>query len=92
MWKRSYDRAGVALVSNGISADHAAYLGYGGLGLVLGDSKLSYGREWLVEGYYTAHIWRGLFLGPDLQYVDNPGYNKARGPVVVPSFRIHIEL
>ena len=92
MWHRRYDRAGVAFVSNGIKADHAAYLGYGGLGFVLGDGKLSYGRESLLEGYYTAHVWRGLFLGPDLQFVNNPGYNRARGPVWVPSFRIHIEL
>jgi hypothetical protein len=92
MWGRRYDRAGAALASNGITREHAAYLGYGGLGLVLGDGKLSYGRETLMESYYTAHVWRGLFVGPDIQLLVNPGYNQARGPVVVPSFRIHVEL
>jgi len=92
MWKRSYDRAGTAFTSNGITREHANYLSYGGLGFVLGDGGLTYGRESVVEGYYTAHIWRGLYLGPDLQYIVNPGYNRVRGPVTVPSFRLHVEL
>jgi hypothetical protein len=28
----------------------------------------------------------------DIQYIDNPGYNRARGPVVVPGMRMHVEL
>lgn len=92
LWKRRYDRAGIAFVSNGISKEHAQYLAYGGLGFVLGDGGLAYGRENLSEIYYTAHVWRGIFLGPDLQYIVNPGYNQARGPVVIPSFRLHLEL
>ena len=92
LWKRRYDRAGIAFASNGITKEHQQYLAYGGLGFLLGDGGLKYGRESLLESYYTAHIWRGLFLGPDLQYIVNPGYNQVRGPVVVPSFRMHVEL
>jgi len=92
LWKRRYDRAGLAFVSNGITREHAQYLAYGGLGFVLGDGGLRYGRENLLESYYTVHIWRGIYLGPDLQYIVNPGYNQVRGPVVVPSFRVHFEL
>jgi len=92
MWKRNNDRAGIAFASNGISHDHALYLAYGGLGFVLGDGGLKYGRENPIEGYYTAHIWRGIYLGPDLQYIVNPGYDQLRGPVLVPSFRLHVEL
>ena len=91
MWKRKYDRAGVAFASNAISSVHARYLALGGLGFVLGDGALKYARENLMDSYYTAHVWRGLYLGPDLQYIVNPGYNQARGPVVVPSFRVHLE-
>ncbi len=91
MWKRKYDRAGIAFVSNGISSEHARYLSYGGLGFILGDGGLTYGRENILETYYTAHAWRGIYLGPDLQYIVNPGYNQVRGPVTVPSFRLHIE-
>ena len=92
LWKRNYDRAGVAIFTNGITSEHARYLSYGGLGLVLGDGGLSYGRETGIASYYTAHIWRGLYAGPDLQFIVNPGYNTVRGPVFVPSFRLHLEL
>lgn len=90
-WKRNSDRAGLAFASNGIAKDHVLYLSYGGLDFVLGDGGLKYGRENMLESYYTAHIWRGIYVGPDLQYVVHPGYNEARGPVVVPSFRVHVE-
>jgi high affinity Mn2+ porin len=92
LWRRGNDRAGFATASNGIKSDHAKYLGYGGLGFVLGDGALQYSRENIFEIYYTAHIWRGLYMGPDLQNIVNPGYNQQRGPVFVPSFRFHIEL
>jgi hypothetical protein len=26
-----------------------------------------------------------------VQHINNPGYNRDRGPVVVPSFRLHTE-
>ena len=92
LWKRNHDRAGAAVASNAISSEHARYLSYGGLGSVLGDGALKYGRENLLEGYYTAHAWRGIYLGPDLQYVVHPGYNRVRGPVLIASFRLHLEL
>jgi high affinity Mn2+ porin len=91
MWKRKYDRAGIAFVSNAISSEHARYLSFGGLGFILGDGGLTYGRENILESYYTAHAWRGIYLGPGLQYITNPGYNQVRGPVIVPSFRLHVE-
>ena len=92
LWKRNFDRAGVAFASNGISSVHARYLALGGLGFILGDGGLKYGRENLIETYYTAHIWRGLYVGPDAQYIANPGYNQARGPIFVGSFRVHVEM
>jgi high affinity Mn2+ porin len=92
LWRRKYDRAGVAVASNAIASPHARYLSLGGLGAFLGDGSLKYGRENIFEGYYTAHVWRGLWVGPDFQYVVNPGYNQARGPVFVGSFRAHLEL
>ena len=91
LWKRNYDRAGLAFASNGLSSVHARYLALGGLGFVLGDGALHYGRENLIEGYYTVHLWRGLYSGSDLQFISKPGFNQARGPVVVPSFRAHVE-
>jgi high affinity Mn2+ porin len=90
-WHRKQDRAGVALVSNGIKKDHQIYLADGGLGFLLGDGRLNYGRENIVESYYTAHVWRGIYVAPGVQYIVNPGYNRDRGPVVVPTLRLHGE-
>ena len=91
LWRRRYDRAGVALVSNAICRDHQLYLAKGGYGFLIGDGALTYGREGIVETYYTAHVWRGIYLAPGLQHVVNPGYNRDRGPVLIPSFRAHVE-
>jgi len=91
LWHRVYDRAGLAVVTNGICKDHQIYLADGGLGFLLGDGALRYGRENIVETYYTAHVWRGIYVAPGLQHINNPGYNRDRGPVLVPSFKLHLE-
>jgi len=90
-WHRKQDRAGIAFVSNAIKKDHQNYLADGGLGFLLGDGHLNYGRENIFESYYTVHVWRGIYLAPGLQHINNPGYNRDRGPVVVPTFRAHVE-
>jgi carbohydrate-selective porin OprB len=90
-WRRKSDRAGIVFVSNGISRDHQEYLALGGDGFILGDGKLNYGRENIAEAYYTLHVWRGVFASLDFQYVDHPGYNRDRGPVVVPGLRLHVD-
>jgi hypothetical protein len=91
LWKRRWDRAGAVFVSNGISRDHQEYLALGGSGFLLGDGGLNYGRENIVEAYYTLHAWRGIYPSFDLQHISNPGYNRDRGPVLVPSLRLHVE-
>jgi high affinity Mn2+ porin len=90
-WHRKQDRAAIAFVTNGIKKDHQVYLADGGLGFLLGDGGLNYGRENIVESYYTAHVWRGIYIAPGVQHINNPGYNRDRGPVVVPSLRAHVE-
>jgi high affinity Mn2+ porin len=90
-WHRRNDRAGVAFVANGIVAAHQQYLALGGLGFILGDGGLSYGPEKIVEVFYTAHLWRGFFASFDLQHINNPGYNMARGPVTVGGLRFHTD-
>jgi len=90
-WHRRQDRAGIAFVTNAIKKDHQTYLADGGLGFLLGDGGLDYGRENIIESYYTAHVWRGIYIAPGLQHINNPGYNRDRGPVLVPTFRVHVE-
>ncbi len=90
-WHRPVDKVGLAFVSNAIKADHQEYLKLGGLGFLLGDGNLNYGRENIVESYYNWHAWRGLFYALDVQHIDNPGYNRDRGPAWVGSVRAHVD-
>jgi hypothetical protein len=90
-WHRNQDKFGAAVVSNAIKRDHQRYLRYGGLGFLLGDGNLNYGRENIVESYYTWHAWRGLFYAIDIQHISDPGYNRDRGPAWVGSVRAHID-
>jgi hypothetical protein len=90
-WRRSNDKVGVAFVSNAIKRDHQNYLHYGGLGFLLGDGNLRYGREDILEWYYNAHIWRGLFGTFGGTQIAHPGYNTDRGPVYVTTVRAHID-
>ena len=92
IWRRSLDRAGFAFTSNALSADHRLYLELGGHGFLLADGRLNYGREKIVEAFYTFHLYRGIFWSFDLQHINNPGYNRDRGPVLVPGVRLHLEL
>jgi high affinity Mn2+ porin len=91
LWGRSHDRFGVAFASNGLSEPHREYLALGGQGFLLGDGALTYGREDIVETYYTAHLWRGLSASGGIQYIDHPGYNRDRGPVLVEMLRLHAD-
>ena len=90
-WSRSNDKVGVAFVSNAIKRDHQNYLHYGGLGFLLGDGGLTYRRENIVEWYYNAHLWRGFYSMVGGSYIVDPGYNRDRGPVYVPTVRAHVE-
>ncbi len=90
-WGRRNDKVGVAFSSNAIKRDHQIYLADGGLGFLLGDGHLRYGRENTVESYYNLHTWRGLYFALGLSHINNPGYNRDRGPVWVPSVRAHVD-
>jgi len=91
LWNRSNDRLGIAIVSNGLSTAHRTYLALGGVGFLLGDGTLRYGRENIVETYYTAHLWRGVSAAAGLQYIRDPGYNRDRGPALVEMLRLHLD-
>ncbi len=90
-WRRPNDKLGETFIASGISGDHARYLQLGGLGFILGDGGLSYGREKIFETFYTAHIWGGISVSVDWKHLTDPGYNSARGPVSVLGFRLHLE-
>jgi high affinity Mn2+ porin len=91
-WQRPADTLGVALAVNALAAPARAYFAAGGLGILIGDGQLPrYGRERIVEAYYSARFEPGLSVGVDLQQIANPGYNRDRGPVRVYGLRLHAE-
>jgi high affinity Mn2+ porin len=89
-WKRQEDVVGLAVVVNGVSAEHRDFLKNGGYGFIIGDGMLNYGHEAIVETFYSAKLYSSLWVTFDYQFVNNPGYNKDRGPVHVFSLRAHI--
>jgi carbohydrate-selective porin OprB len=94
-WGRTNDRFGIALVSQGLSAPHREYLAAGGVGFLLGDGRLRYGREQILETYYRWQVLQvfgiKLQLSPDFQLIRNPGYNEDRGPARFWGIRLHLE-
>ena len=90
-FRRPHDKLGITFVTNAIKKDHQNYLALGGLGFLLGDGKLRYAREDIVEAYSNVHAWKGVYYALDLQFIDHPGYNQDRGPVLVESVRMHVD-
>jgi high affinity Mn2+ porin len=90
LWSRPKDEAGLAFVCNGISDAHRDYLAAGGLGFIIGDGRLNYGFEEIVELYYNWVPKDWLIVSTDLQGVNNPAYNRDRGPVAIFAVRVHM--
>jgi high affinity Mn2+ porin len=82
---------GLAGIVNGISRVQQNFFAAGGLGILAGDGAISYGSEKTLETYYKAHIWKNIYATADYQYVIDPAYNEARGPVSILSMRFHWE-
>jgi high affinity Mn2+ porin len=98
-WGRKQDRWGVAYAVNGLSDGHQAYLAAGGQGFFLGDGRLNYDSERVLEAYYRLVLpeW-GVRVGTvqsalsaGVQFITNPGYNRDRGPVTTYTLRWHSE-
>src|SRR5690242_1597499 len=89
-WSRAADRVGIAYVLHALSSDHRAYLAAGGQGFLLGDGRLRYGPEGIFEAYYRAQLGPYVEVGPDVQWIHNPGYNQDRGPAAVASLRLNV--
>ena len=90
-WRRKEDRLGIAAVRNYLSGDQRAYLAAGGLGFIIGDGRLSYRPEAIVEAYYAWRALPSFTVTLDYQHVQNPAYNRDRGPVSIGTVRLHWE-
>jgi high affinity Mn2+ porin len=89
---RKDDTTGAALVVNQASAARQHYLAAGGIGILVGDGRLPHpGDEAIAEVYYKTPLLPGLQTTFDYQLVNNPGYNRDRGPVSVLGLRLHVQ-
>jgi len=90
-WGRPNDTLAIAGVLNTISKAHQAYLAAGGYTALIGDGALPHpGPEQILEAYYTlpVYTWQVTF---DFQFVENPAYNRDRGPVSIVATRVHTQ-
>jgi high affinity Mn2+ porin len=90
-WGRADDTFGLGGAVNGLSEAHRDFLAAGGNGLIIGDGRLNYRMERILESYYAFSLNKSVTLTADYQFIANPAYNADRGPVSVFSGRLHAE-
>jgi high affinity Mn2+ porin len=91
-WGRSDDTIGLAVLTNDASAATKRFFASGGLGILVGDGRLlRSGPERIIEVDYNLAVTSFARLTIDYQFIDNPAYNRDRGPVSVFGVRAHAE-
>ena len=90
-WGRAGDTFGAAIVTNALSNDAKDYFAAGGMGILIGDGKLNYAPEKILESYYAVGLGAHFAVSLDYQHVNNPAYNHDRGPVSIYSLRAHAQ-
>ena len=90
-WKRGQDNVGIAVARNGLSQVRRNYLAAGGFGFFIGDGRLNYRPEAILEVFYNARLAKAAWVTLDWQHILNPAYNADRGPADVASVRLHTE-
>ncbi len=90
-WGRGDDTVAIAGALNGLSGDARAYFAAGGTGILIGDGRLNYGAEKIVEANYSVRLHPHLTVALDFQHVVNPAYNRDRGPVSIYGVRAHAD-
>jgi high affinity Mn2+ porin len=90
-WDRPDDTVGIGAAMNGLSPSHRAAFAAGYYGLLIGDGRLNYGTERALETYYALNLTKFVTLTFDYQFIDNPGYNRDRGPAHFFASRLHAD-
>ena len=88
-WGRPADRLGLAAIVNDLAPDHRAYLAAGGYGFIVGDGRLDPGQERILEAYYALEAHPGITVSLDAQRVQDPAFNRDRGPISIFAVRVH---
>jgi high affinity Mn2+ porin len=90
-WGRPDDSVALGVARNGLSSVHRRYLSAGGLDFFIGDGRLNYGTEQVMEAYYSLALTSKTWVTLDWQRIRNPAYNRDRGPVQIYGARLHAE-
>jgi high affinity Mn2+ porin len=91
-WGRSDDTVGLGFAVNQISHQAKQYFAAGGLGILVGDGQLpNAGPEQIIEAYYSLAVFSFAHVTADYQFVNDPAYNRDRGPVSVLGLRLHAQ-
>ena len=90
-WGREKDSMGLGYAQSFLSNDHVAYLNMGGIDNFIGDGRINYKPERVVDIYYQCHVVKSTWVSLDYQHLANPGYNADRGPVDIYGVRAHLE-
>lgn len=91
LWGRDKDEIGGAMVFSGLAGPRVSYFGLGGTSVYIGDGRLSYAGEKVLETYYKYNVRDGVELTLDYQFIGNPAHNAARGPINVFGLRLHAQ-
>jgi hypothetical protein len=90
-WSRPLDLFGLAAAVNSLSGSHSQFLGQGGLGFFVGDGRINYRPEQIVECFYAWSLAPKVQLSLNAQWFRQPAYNLDRGPAYVYGLRLHAE-
>jgi high affinity Mn2+ porin len=91
-WGRPDDTLGLAFAVNEPSSAAKRFFAAGGLGILVGDGQLLHsGPEQIIETYYKIPVLSWATVTLDYQFVNNPAYNRDRGPASIFGGRFHVE-
>ena len=91
-WGRPLDTVGVGAAVNSISEAHRAFFAVGGLGLLIGDGRLThYAPESVFEAFYAVSMTETMTVTFDYQHVENRAYNQDQSPADFLAARLHVD-
>ncbi len=91
LWDRRKDAIGIGYASSWISSSHVAYLNMGGIDGFIGDGRINYRPEQVVDLFYKLNLISSVWMTLDYQHIANPAFNADRGPVDIYGVRAHFE-